>query len=72
MNRWDKSNLPSASEGMTPFEAAVIQMMNEVDRLVLRQEDQTHRLAEQGRALQAQYKLIRRLEARLRELGDSP
>ena len=70
MNRWHKPKLPSANGQMTPFEAAVIQMMHEVDGLVLQQESQDRRIAEQSKALQAQYKLIRRLEARLRELGD--
>lgn len=69
MKRWQKPSLPPASDPMTPFEAAVIQMMHEVDRQVLLQEDQTQRIAELTEALTAQYKLIRRLEARLRELG---
>lgn len=64
-----QATLPPHSEGMTPFEAAVIQMMHEVDRLALRIEDQSRVIVRQGEALQAQYRLIRRLEARLRELG---
>lgn len=71
MIRWEKPKLPVASEGMSPFEMAVISMMHEVDALVLQQNDQTQRLSEQSQALQAQYKLIRRLEARIRELGDN-
>ncbi len=51
-------------EGMTPFEAAVIQMMNEIDALTLKVEDQALQIKRQGDALRAQYILIRRLEAR--------